>query len=247
MVRLHSLIAALVVLLGLSACTTSSKFKMTDTLTPAIPYHIAASSPELLGTLHTVIIFKGPGTWKENALWDEYLVTIQNIGESPSVIYSAELIDVEGTPLVNQNDPWILENISKENWKHYREAGISLAMGSLGTAVMTGGLGALYLSGSAAAGAAIAVVPVVMAADLVLVQVLNNQNKGQINKEFIRRHLGIPLTIAAGESTSGSIFFPQAPGPKTLTLFFNSEANSPELQTLEFKFNNTPIAGLHLK
>ncbi len=208
-------------------------------------YFIHASNETTEATIHSVIVFKGPGTWKEKALWDEYVVTTKNNGLHPIEFAGAELIDIEGTPQYPGTDPWSLEKLSKENWKHYGEAGISLTMGSLGAGLTAGTAGLFYyLGGSAAAGAALAVVPVVVVADLVYVQVKNGQNRKLVDNEFERRRLDLPIIIGPNESIRGSLFFPQVPGPLTFSMIFNVEADSIEL---EFDLRESLIGNLHIE
>ena len=48
-------------------------------------------------------------------------------------------------------------------------------------------------------------------------------NKAAISTEFARRRLTFPLTLAAGEIRTGSLFFPMVPDPRSLTLGWASE------------------------
>ena len=206
--------------------------------------NIRSSQNDVDATILTVIVFRGPGSWKQKALWDEYVVNIINNSEEQITFDHAELIDIEGNPQLSGMDPWMLEETSKENWKHYGEAGLSLTMGSLGTAGAAGTLGVFYyLGGSASAGSALAVLPVVVVADVVYVQVKNKKNKELVENEFSRRMIETPVPIPSGESISDSIFLPQTPAPESLTLFFVDENYRTELL---FDLKESPLGKFHL-
>jgi hypothetical protein len=86
--------------------------------------------------LATVIVFKGPGSWKREARWDEYVVKITNQGEQALVVESAELSDLQGQPRVPGDDPWKLEKLSRSNWDKYGKTGLHLVEGVGAVAVM---------------------------------------------------------------------------------------------------------------
>ena len=145
--------------------------------------NIRSSQNDVDATILTVIVYRGPGSWKQKALWDEYVVNIINNSEEQITFDHAELIDIEGNPQLSGMDPWMLEETSKENWKHYGEAGLRLTMGSLGAA---GTLGVFYyLGGSASAGAALAPLPVVVVTDVVYVQVKNKKTKDWLKMSLV--------------------------------------------------------------
>jgi len=64
-------------------------------------------------TLISVITYNGPGSWKRNAFWDEYVVTIRNTGSDPMTIGAAGLTDSAGTIRAAGIAPWALEEESK--------------------------------------------------------------------------------------------------------------------------------------
>lgn len=182
---------------------------------------------------------------ERKALWDEYVLTLKNTGTLPITLVSAHVFDLENTPLPAGVDPWTLEKPSEANWKHYQEAGIGVVMGSLGTVAVSAGLGAAYyLGGSAIAGTALAVVPVVLVGNIVYVQVSNSKNRKAVEAEFVRRQLPIPNTIFSEELVSGSLFFPPAPGPKRLRLRYDLNGQQHELS---FDLKETPVVDFYLE
>ena len=71
---------------------------------------------------------------------------------------------------------------------------------------------------------------------------INMHNKKGITKEFNRRRLLLPLALGAGESRTGSFFFPTIPNPHALTLHWsNGSGEGDSALGLDF------LEGLHVK
>ena len=238
-------LSSLVILSGLQfgGCTTSSKFRTVEH--PGAPFNfgVASSNGQLEGIIHTVIFFQGPGSWKEKALWDEYVIQLKNNGTEAIILNKAELIDLLDTAQVPGTDPWDLEKLSKDNWKHYGESGLSLAMGTLGVAAGAGLLAtSAYLGGSASAAAGIAALPWLVGGYVIGVQVVNRKNAKEVDSEFETRKIDFPVLIDPGESGEGSLFFPTTPGPKRLILF-----DDKQIPILTFELSETDIGSLHME
>ncbi len=250
----HAPVAAITILaLGLAqtGCVTSKKYRLAKDDTPAakpLGWSVAVPPAEL--TLTTLIVFKGPGSWKREARWDEYVLRVTNHGDQPLRIDTATLIDVLGQPQVPGVEPWKLEKLSSSNWDKYGSTGLQLLAGA-GLVVVYAGieigvaLGSM-LGGPAVAtgGAAVAltVIPLFAVVDLTTVAVMNHNNKKKVVAEFDRRRLVLPLTVAPGATTEGSFFFPMTPGPQRLVLK-GTAGEAPLEIILELK----QLAGLHLK
>ena len=233
----------------LSGCVTSTKYKMAKDNTPPpqpLGWTVAASPAEL--TLATVIVFKGPGSWKREARWDEYVVRITNRGDKPLTIDSATLVDVLGQPQLPGYDPWQLEKLSRTNWEKYGKTGLKLFAGAGAVALYVGASYAAATSslmagpGAAAGGAAaLTVIPLIAVIDIGVVAIMNHNNKVAVQTEFARRRLKLPLTISPGSNAEGSLFFPMTPGPQRLVVKGRS-GDTPFELVLDLK----PLAGLHL-
>jgi hypothetical protein len=224
---------------SLSGCVTSAKYRLAGKDTPpAVPMNFTAGSAALGLQLAAVIVYEGPGAWKQKALWDEYVVSLTNRSAEPLTIDGATLIDMLGAGQVPGADPWKLEKLSEANWKQYVRVGqVVLGVGAAAGAVELAVIGA----GIAGGGAAIlAVVPVVLITDLAVVAVLNHRNKDKVEKEFTRRRHALPLTLAPGATAQGSFFFPLAPGPQRLIVRGRTRS-----QTVEVVLDLKPLAGLH--
>ena len=182
---------------------------------------------QLQSRLNTLIVSGGPGSWKKEAFWDEYVVTLHNSGAQPLQVTSAELMDFNGVPRQPGNDPWKLERESKSLARRYRDAGVTVvriaaprllvttAEPSVAAAAGIGGAGAAATTATAVA------LPIYGATVLGI----NLHNKKSIAAEFSRRRLPLPVVIAPGEARTGSLFFPMVPNPRSLIVHSSSETD----------------------
>jgi hypothetical protein len=213
----------------------ATKYKLAKKNTPPVQLlNIAFPlSTPLQSTLAALIIYGGPGSWKRQALWDEYIITLENRGERPLAIDSATLGDSAGTTYAAGNDPWTLEKQSKKLEKQYRDRGEAF-MRAAGPGVIIVGAGAATISAAAGStvfvsagmvGAAVATV-VVLPVYYLTVLGINHHNKKAVMAEFKRRRLALPLTLAPGETQTGSVFYPMVRNPSSLELRWSSETSS---------------------
>ncbi len=213
----------------------ATKYKLARKNTPPVQLLNIAFPPSapLQPTLTALIIYGGPGSWKREALWDEYVVTLENGGERPVSIDSATLGDSAGTAYAAGNDPWAIEKQSKKLEKQYRDRGEAFIRAA-GPGVLIVGAGAATISAAAGGavfvsagmiGAAVATVVVLPAYYLTVIGV-NHHNKKAVMAEFKRRRLPLPLTLAPGETRTGSVFYPMVRNPSTLELRWSSESSS---------------------
>lgn len=232
----------------LSGCVTSTKYKMAKENTPpAQSLGWSVTTPPVELTLETIIVFKGPGSWKREARWDEYVVRFTNRGAEPLTIDSAVLTDLLGQQQLPGDDPWKLEKLSHTNWDKYGKTGLKLLAGAGAVVVYAGAVSAVaatsFLSAGGAAGGAtvLSVIPLIAVVNIGVVAVMNHNNKVAVQTEFARRRLKLPLIIAPGANAEGSFFFPMTPGPQRLIV----KARSGDLP-VELVLDLKPLAGLHL-
>lgn len=175
--------------------------------------------------LNSVIIYHGPGTWKQEAYWDELIVTVSNVSDRPATFGAARLVDHLGSPQTAGDNPWQTEKLSLSQKKRYEKAGVNFALNALGYAAFTyGAVGAGVIVGAVttstwsglAAGATVGLVAVPVTA--IVIYARNQNKRGVIENEFHRRRLKLPLTLQPGESQSGSLFFPMTVSPKELVV-----------------------------
>jgi hypothetical protein len=241
-------LAIIVAMVTVTGCA-SSKYKLADKDTPPpVPINLRFNQPPVELLLHTVIVYKGSGSWKRKAYWDEYIITITNRGELPLAINSATLVDFQDKNNTAGNDPWKLEKQSKTWLKNIQstEAGRLVTIGA-GMAASWGVFWVAFPAAWAGSGAAIGVVTVAAAAIYTLpvyavVSVLGNiVGRQKIESEFNRRRLALPVIVQAGQVIQGSLFFPITAGPKRLIL----QCQLGE-ERRDIAFDLSPLAGLHL-
>jgi hypothetical protein len=249
------LVLLLVVAL-LSGCV-STKYKLAKTDTPpAVELNLHAARPPVDAVLHHAIVYQGPGSWKREAYWDEYVVSLTNPGDAPVTVESATLVDFRGSVNAPGADPWKLESESQTWWQNVKSSqtgnlvaigagavGVSAALLGAAVSVGTGFLGPTFGTQIALAGASAATI---VAAPIYAVTVvaINSNNKGKVLAEFNRRRLPLPLELPAGGTRQGSLFFRLSPGPFRLALRCRTAAGP---EPFDVVFELTPLAGLHLK
>ena len=235
----------------LTGCVSTGYLKAKKDTPPPQLLNVPFAPGRLEAALNAVITYNGPGSWKRNAFWDEYVVTLHNPGTEALTVAAAGLTDLAGTVRTPGDNPWKLEKESKTLEEKYRAAGIAfvrytvpgvLIVGGASTlAVVTTG-GGYYLGAYGAAVGAIAVTAVVLPAYYGVVLTINHYNKVGMEKEFGRRRLVLPLTLTPGETRTGSFFFPMVPSPRSLALHWTAESG-PSDSTLALDF----LHDLHLK
>ena len=239
-----SLVLLAAALCLVTACV-SPKYKRADKNTPPLqPLNVKFPSSTLESSLYAEISDGSPGSWKREAYWDEYVVFMHNQGNRPLNVDSATLTDYAGATRPAGSDPWELERESKSLEKRYRDAGIAFARVAAPRVIVSAAEPAVTASaGAGATGAAAAATATAVALPVYGATVLgiNMHNKAAIKKEFNRRRVLLPLTLAPGETRVGSFFFPMVPNPQSLTVRWTSTAGRGET-TLELHF----LHGLHV-
>ena len=189
------------------------------------PMNLPLGAEPVKSHLDAVIVFQGPGSWKKSAYWDEFLVTFTNDSPDPVTLTSASLVDYFSSVMPAGSDPWKLEKASQLQRDRYTNAGVNFALNTLGYAALTyGAAGAGMIVGAAmtntwsglAAGATVGLVAVPVTAIVILAN--NQKHRHQIDAEFSRRRLALPLVLAPGETRRGSLFFPMTVSPQGLRL-----------------------------
>ncbi len=226
-----ALLVAAAALCLVTACV-SSKYKRAEKNTPpALALNVTFPTSTLDTTLYTEISDAGPGSWKRDAFWDEYVVIMHNESDQPLNVAAATLTDFAGAVRPAGTDPWALERESKTLEKRYRDAGIDVARMAAPRVIATAAEpGAVAAAGISATGAVAVATATAVAIPVYGVTIfsINMHNKASIKKEFNRRRVLLPLTLAPGETRTGSFFFPMVPNPQALTLRWNGTAGDGE-------------------
>ena len=236
--------------LSLTGCVSNRNAIASASIPPAKVLGWRTETKPVELTLQSVIVYQGPGAWKANAGWDEYVVTRRNQGSEPATLDSANLLDFQSQYVVPGENHVALEKESE-----MRIAKINAALGNIvelgagfspstieGPLAIIGGVysvGAILFSGGMAA-------PIVIPINLGATAYRNASNSHEIEKELGRRRIAFPLTLAPGQEVTGSIFFPVTPGPARLEVKFHGseqisalDLHLPQLAQLHF----TPAPG----
>jgi hypothetical protein len=242
------------VLLGfalLSAGCVSNKYQAASALGAEPQWmNLDLAGAPVKSRLDAIIIYQGPGSWKKSAYWDEFLVTLTNESTETVTLASAGLVDYFDTLVPAGTDPWELEKASRAQRDRYTDAGLSFALNTLGYAALTyGAAGAGMLVGAAvtntwgglAAGATVGLAAVPLTA--IVIYANNQKHRHEIEREFSRRRLALPLILAPGETRKGSLFFPMTVGPRALRLEWARDNGRRTPNDLPLPM----LAGMHLQ
>lgn len=226
----HGVIPALACT-GLTSGCVSSKFQPAPPDTPpALVLNLTVENPPVEASLHTLIVSNGPGSWRRDAPWDEYVVEVANRGNGTAMFVGARLIDHEGFMHAPRRDPLALEPyVQARSGAALEKAGFALAA----TGRATAGAAYMLAQAGAASGAPIAapvalgVIAIIGSGVATLVPHLVDavDNKGQrarkgIIEEFNQRSFDWPVVLSPGQSSHGSLFFPSKVNARELMLRF---------------------------
>ena len=227
-----------------SGCVSNRYKEAKKDIPPPQVLNVAFAPAPLEAVLATLITYNGPGSWKRDAFWDEYVVTLHNPGSQPLSVTSPTLVDFAGTVQLPGDQPWALEKKSKTLEQKYKEAGLAFVRYTGPALLIVGaGAGVVSAAGTFAAASAVGTV-VIVALPLYFLGVvsINQTNRENMEQEFHRRRLTLPLTLAPGETRTGSFFFPMVPSPRSLRLHWAGDPAAGEaVLLLDF------LAGLHLQ
>lgn len=215
---------------------------------------LTAAQPPLAATVHTVVIYKGPGSWKTEAWWDEYIVTLANQGDAPLTLESVSLVDVSGESKAPGTDPWAIDAQSRAWWKKAgRDQGNTATPFALGmhpvwkagayTLVgVTSATGWLLVGTGLATATTAGVVVMAWPAYALGAVAVNSNNKKKVAAEFEHRRLVTPAIVPGHGMVQGSLFFRITPAPRRLVVHGSSDG-----QIQEASVDLASLAGLHLK
>ena len=245
-------LVAAAVALALSGCVSAKYKSAAKSTPPAAALNLTAAQPPVEATVNTVIVFHGPGSWKRDAYWDEYVVSVVNRGAVPLVVESAGLTDFGGDATAPGDNPWLLEKLSlsrqDEINRRAKSALVQIGQGYVVVGVSGVIVGATVtgIAGTATAGGA------AFAAGLAGAAILpfyiggtvyrNISSRHDIENEFAHRRLVLPATVAPGGVAQGSLFFRISPGPQRLALRGRSGA-----EPVEVAIGLAPLRSLHLQ
>jgi hypothetical protein len=229
--------------LALSGCVSARYQPAAKNTPPATVLNLSATQPPVEATVNSVIVYRGPGSWKRDAFWDEYVVSIVNCDAVPVNLESAALTDFRGDATGPGDNPWTLERQSRTRAEELNRVA-KAALVQLGAGYLTVGVvgGVMFTAGTACATAGAVIWAGAIPAYAVAAVVRNYNHRHDIEAEFTRRRLVLPATIAPGQTAQGSLFFRISPGPQRLMLRGRT-GDAP----VEIAVDLAPLKGLHLK
>lgn len=244
--------------LFLTGCVSDKYEMLGREAKPAVPLELKTAADGVNLTVTSLIFHDGPGAWKRHALWDEYVVKLENHSSSPAIVDSAAIISVFPLTSTAGTEPWAMEKLSEENVSSLRKKNVpvvvgaapsvgDVALGVTGLAIATATLTPVGLLLPAAAGGALVyggTIAIMVYAPFALTTryLIDPKHRKTVEQEFDRRRLKLPLTIAPGATMEGSFFFPVTPGPQRLSVK-GKAGEAP----LELVLDLNQLAGLHLK
>lgn len=201
-------------------------------------------------SLDWVIVRDGPGTWAENADWDEYHIRIHNRSDDPIELVSVVVVDSWQTPHPSVGDRRQLVEASRATARRYKNAGIEVRAGFGGatlvavggasaTAGIAAGVAAAYGSTAAVAASAgaILIAPVIVTGGIV-----RGVNNSTVNDEIGRRQSALPHVVHSGGTAALDLFFPIAPSPSSIEFTYRDAEGEHQLVVDTAKV----LDGLHL-
>jgi hypothetical protein len=170
-------------------------------------------------TVHYLIFPDGPGSWVKGAKWDEWVVSIRNLGQSDVTVSRIGLIDQRGVYVgLEPASVYKLES-SSEFMTRKKNEGLAVSALGFGSALVTGLIG----------------IPI--AAPLAIpLQFMPSQgeveakDRDAVAAELNRRRLPYSLELTRGGSVKGSVFFPLGTDPQALVVRYWSPRGEGERQ-----------------
>lgn len=228
----------LAILAGLAGGCTSR----TASVPPKLLVEAVAHTEHEAITVHRIIARNGPGSWTNNALWEEFVVTISNTGETPIACEKCVLYDITDAVSLSSSDCKRLVEGTQQNWRRYAERKVDLERDPELDSLRQSG-GATVAKGTFAA--ALVIVNPVQLLFLPVAIPLAAAAQERISKGLQQRAISLPLEVQAQHAEAGSLFFPLTVGPKRLVVSgrrgdqpFTLEVPLPELTNLHLRRRN---------
>ena len=251
--------------LVLTGCTSPQYQLVKDSdYLPPTPIACGANDEYAKAELLYLIFYESPGSWKREALWDEYLFKITNISECPIELSNLFITDPLGTDISATENIWKVHKFNRWHLQQYRKAGIIATneRGLLEATAAASALVAMEVALNSAVGAGLAVggysslyvvaagAFVVLPAALVVgtgTAIKNSKARKLINEEVERRSLDFPIILSPETSIEGSLFFPVIPSPAAFKLSYQITDPGTDPENRFLMGSLAPLDGLHVK
>lgn len=220
---------------------------------------VTGGNEHLAVSLDWVVVPGGPGSWAENARWDEYQVSVQRLVAVPMTLAAIRVVDSMDMRQSPLGDRKALVAASKATGKRYAQAGFDIqpgagidpmvsagsaaaAAGAVSGAALGSALGALGASG-AAIGAGAAAGAIVVGGPVLAVGGLVRASRHQkVNNVIVERAIPLPAEVPLSEPAQLNLFLPITPGPQVLELDYKLGA---QIRTLALPLDEV-LGRLHL-
>ena len=197
-------------------------------------------------SLDWVVVPGGPGSWAENARWDQYQVSVQRLVAEPVTVSAVRVVDSMDVPLAPLGDRKALVAATKETGKRYARAGFDVqpgagldpvlsvgtgaaAVGAASGAALGSALGGLGASGAAIGAGAAAGAIVVGAPILAVGGIMRASRHQKVNAVIVDRAIVLPIEVALDAPVRLELFMPITPGPQVLELDYQLGTESKTL------------------
>jgi Na+-transporting methylmalonyl-CoA/oxaloacetate decarboxylase gamma subunit len=220
----------------------------------------SAKNKEISVDLDWIIVSNGPGSWAQNAYWDEYLISVHNPLSQALFITEVAVFDSTGHRILPLSNRKKLVKGSKKTIRRYKDSDVDVHPGmgagqllATGGAVTVTGVGIVYAAASTvapyggasagASGAAVLGVGMVLAGPVIAVAAIKRaSNNSEVNEEIKSRQTKLPIDVDAASSEALHLFFPIAVSPSHLIVSYEI-AGRPSQLTIDTR---RELTGLHL-
>jgi hypothetical protein len=239
---------ALIYIASLAGCAPPSRVLREPTVGDGVEVSAQAADASALGIrVDRVIVQGGPGMWVKGANWDEYVVSVENTSDAPVRVVGLSLESEHLPAVAPSGDLALLEKQTNAQMRMLRSIGVTVGVGYVAGAVAFASAagGGAEVGVIAGASAAAVLMPVALVATGVFIHHKHNRERMDrelIKAEITKRSIALPGELAAGETRSGSLFFPITPAPSRLVLRYATDSGEREVGV-----ELTAIRGLHLK
>jgi hypothetical protein len=223
---------------------------------------VTAADSKVTSTLDWVIVRNGPGAWAKNGDWDEYLLRIHNSSVDPILVTNITLSDSLENSVERRSNRRQLVKGSKDNARRYRDSGFTVKAGAgsgellvagaavtaMGVGVATSAVygtayGAVWTGGVATGTATAATGLLLLGPALAAGGVFRGINNSRVDDEIQNRRTVLPITVSPGQELPIDVFFPIAPAPVQVNLFYVDDESEHQL----IFDTRAVLAGLHLE
>ena len=238
------LLAGIFLPLALVGCV-SSKFATVPHRGPNPSLELRGPKDPLQSTVDSVIVRHGPGSWKREAFWDEYMLSLSNTHRTPVQVLSLRLTDADGITLEPGDNCWQLEADGRRWWSRVAlqqnlELGTETAIAGVSRVLRPIGVlaGTLAIYGLPLTGVGIGALVLPMLGESWHRD--SDAKQREVVDEFESRRIQLPATVSPGQTLRKSVFFRISPSPRLLVVAYEVAG-----EFREIVIPLTPLAGYH--